>query len=249
MRRLLILAIGLLIVGAWLCTFSGAVRPVKAQFNGCPAGFCNGPSGSGGGGGGTATFDPANVGAAGSLSGGNLTFNMGASGPASGYSLARSLTSHSSGACYFELTITNNNGGAGNVAVGTVNASSPLTVVDAGFDVNLSAAAYGNASGWFINSTATGTGSPTYGQDNLGIAINFGTKLIWLRDITVSSTTWNGGGGADPVGGSGGNSISAITGPYFAAAWFNNAVGVKSLTANFGALPFGASAPGGYGNC
>ena len=48
MRRLrYITSIALLLVGAALCVVQQPVR-VKAQFNGCPAGFCNGSGGFGG---------------------------------------------------------------------------------------------------------------------------------------------------------------------------------------------------------
>ena len=201
--------------------------------------------------GGTAALDPSNLGTEAFLAYGNLTVQT-AGNSGSGYSLARSVTSHSSGKFYFEVT---NIGtpGTGDAAVVIGNGSEPLQGNTPGFDANLSVACFGNPAGvggWYINS-ANNSNCITFaplGHEIHGVAVDFTAHLVWIENITTAPGVWNAGGTANPATGVGGQSISAITCPCYAAgaafigassSWFNF---------NFGQAPYQSSVPSGFGN-
>ena len=203
----------------------------------------NSGGGGGGGGGGTTTFDPANLGTNLVLSNGNLTVAV-ISPTGFSFATTRSITSHSTGKFYFEITNTAIVG-SNMVAIGIVNASASLNTY-AGIDDN-GAAALDSGSGFFINNSPSGT-TPAFSQgQTIGIAFDAGAQLIWLRNITVASTVWNAGGTANPATGIGGISFSAVSGPYFAAASINTGQS-NGVTVNFGATSYAATAPVGFGN-
>lgn len=194
-----------------------------------------------GGGGGTTTFDPVNISSNIFLTNSNLTANLdGLGGP---YASARSLASHSTGKFYFEITDTV--GVDSNVAVGIINASGSLNTY-LGVDSN-SISVFGGGGNWTINNTNVGSAPLFTSGDIVGIAVDFGAGLIWLRNLSAP-TTWNGGGSADPAAGLGGQSISAITGPYFAGLSMNGSGSGYIMTGNFGGSSYVASAPSGFGN-
>ena len=67
-------------------------------------------------------------------------------------------------------------------------------------------------------------------------------------------SSWNGTTAGNPASGTGGVSIAAITGPYYAACWANsNVSGGGAFIGNFGASAYqivtnGGSVPAGFGN-
>jgi len=198
-------------------------------------------------GGGTTTFDPSNLGTGNALSGGNLVVST-SDTSTNAYAVARSITSHSTGKFYFEVTLTSNGCGAGCIVVGIANGSATLQGgAYPGRDANLWAACYGNE-GWTLN-TVNNSNCITFAAvgDVIGVAVDYTNSLIWIRDVTVSSTTWNAGGGAAP-GGTGGQSISVISCPCYAAYGGFTDFSTESATANFGGTAYAATAPAGFGN-
>lgn len=195
-------------------------------------------------GGATTTFSPSLHSSVISLSNGNLTAAINSN--TSDYKIALSVASHSSGKFYFEATL-NNSGGTAFNEIGVANASTDLETSFLGGDNN-SAGAFDNDGGWYIGGSAVSVTTPSYAQaDTLGVAFDAGAQLIWLRNAS-SPTTWNAGGTANPVTGLGGVSLSAITGPYYAAIALRGNAGSAQWTANFGATSYVASAPLGFGN-
>jgi hypothetical protein len=101
-----------------------------------------------------------------------------------------------------------------------------------------------NSTGQIYVNTA-GTSSLLGGRasgDTIGIAVDFGARLLWMRVAPAGS--WNGSGTADPATGVGGLNINALTGTLFPV--FNGfAVGDKA-TVNLGATAFSGVVPSGF---
>lgn len=191
-------------------------------------------------GGGTTTFDPANKNASLTLSNGNLTVTQGGSS----YTSVRSIASHSTGKFYWELTLSSAVSGAGDFQVGIVNSSEALSSYIGGD--NNGGGSWGNSGNFFTGGGTLGTIPGFNPLDTVGIAVDLGAQLIWVRDVTVSSTTWNAGGTANPATGLGGVSFSNITGPYFIAVSINTSP--EAFTLNAGGSSYAASAPALFGN-
>lgn len=192
----------------------------------------------GGGGGGTTTLDGVNLGSGLTLSGGALI----ATQSGSGYTIARTLASHTTGLFYWEWTLGGGNAD-GDYQLGIVNASEALNSF-IGSDNN-GGGSWGNSGNFFTNNGTIGTVPSFSSPHTMGMAANFGTGLFWLRQVT-SPTVWNAGGSADPVAGVGGISFSNITGPYFAACSISAAG--SSMALNAGGSAYAAAAPTAYGN-
>jgi hypothetical protein len=90
-----------------------------------------------------------------------------------------------------------------------------------------------------------GTGVTFTTGDVIDIALDAGGQLIWIRD---NGGNWNGSGTANPATCIGGVSISAITGPYYAAIGIKGGNVGAQVTANFGATAYSFTAPAGFGN-
>jgi hypothetical protein len=188
------------------------------------------------------TFDPANLAPGNVLSNGDLTVTVSSS--VSTYQVARSVTSHSSGKYYYEVTA--NLIMANYSDVGITTSGAPLNMAIGSTGSN-SSGAFDAVSGFFYNNSASGT-TPGWAQgDTIGIAVDVGAQLIWLRN-TSSPSTWNAGGSANPATGVGGISISSVTGALYAAVSIYSLSIATQLTANFGAASYAASAPSGFGN-
>jgi hypothetical protein len=147
----------------------------------------------------------------------------------------RSVASHSSGKYYFEYTYT------------TVNTNS--------FDVGVAPASYSFSSGSFaniavvtrlgavlINNANQGVSFSAFVNGNIvGVAIDLTAQLIWFR--LAPSGNWNTSGTANPATGTGGFSISALSGTLFGLLIGGNG---DVCTANFGASGFTGSVPSGF---
>ena len=206
-----------------------------------PKGFISG------GGGGTTTFDPSTIDAGITLSGGNLITST----TANGYQHTRSIANHSTGKYYWEINIAPTYNGLGQCAIG-IGDSANLhyqTVGGStypGIDAH-TAALFDNGTTLYINNAATAClAAHFFAGDYVGIALDAGAQLIWIRDHAGGvASNWNNSGTANPATGVGGISIAAITGPYYAYAWMGN---TSSFTANFGGSAFAMTAPSGFGN-
>lgn len=198
-------------------------------------------------GGGTTTWDPTNKGFYAVLSNGNLTDTCDATcaANATSYTGVRSITNHSAGKYYFELTINTASSG-GDVCVGFINGSGTLDNNWAGTGTNGTCSFGNSTSGWYISGASTGTSVAFAQGDTIGLALDATGKLGWIRNVTAAPSTWNAGGTADPAAGLGGISLAAITGPYYATSglYLHNG---NQVTANFGPS-YAATAPTGFGN-
>jgi S-formylglutathione hydrolase FrmB len=193
-----------------------------------------------------ATFDPnpANAGFYVSVSNNNLTATIADNISSTAFQSARSTRSHAvgTGKYYFECTF-NSDGANGsnpiNMALGIYNSSASLGIssggVYPGSDGN--SAALDGTGGWFLNGVSNGDFTPWVQGDTVGIAIDTTAQLVWQIVMHAgNASNWNGSLNGNPAAGTGGVSISSITGPYFAAcggspqATANNV----SVTANFG---------------
>jgi hypothetical protein len=176
------------------------------------------------------TFNPADITSA-ALSNVNLTVTATA-----GSAGARSIASINSGQYYWEYiltTVTTNS-----LQVGIAPASYVLTSGS-----GTGAAFVGRPSGGIvINGTFPATlGVALVSGNGVGIAVDVTAKLIWFRQLP--SGNWNGSGTANPATGTGGLSISALTGPFYALMIGGSA---DKVTANFGASAFTGSVPSGF---
>ena len=194
-------------------------------------------------GGGTTTFDPSHLGPDLTLSGGNLIVTR--SGNTTGnYSYARSIPSHSSGAQYAELTISDDLSGGGLAAVGVGNASASANSY-LGIDNN-SIGCWDNNSCLINNSTVFSAGSFTTG-DVVAIWLNSTSQLF---AISINGGNWNGNvscphNSTAPTACA--QSIAAITGPYFLQINEHIATGLQ-ITADYGGTPYAYTVPTGAGN-
>jgi hypothetical protein len=75
----------------------------------------------------------------------------------------------------------------------------------------------------------------------IGIAVDFGSQLIWFR--IAPSGNWNGNGTANPATGVNGASISTITGSFFPLMAGSTS---DKVTANFGDIAFSGAVPSGF---
>jgi len=95
-----------------------------------------------------------------------------------------------------------------------------------------------------INAGFAGSIGTRSSGDVIGIAVDFAAGLIWFR--VAPSGNWNGSGTANPATGTGGFSISGITGgplfPNFSTTNLANEV----ITGNFGDSTFTGAVPSGF---
>jgi hypothetical protein len=194
-----------------------------------------------GGGGAVQTWDPANIGSHISLSSGDLVATAG-SGATLGDG-ARGLVSRSSGQVYWEIAVTSDGGGSG---CGPVVVDSIFTVGGSvGADPH--AIIFFNDSFIYYNSANIGSlpASPTTG-DVVSLALDIGTKKLWLR---INAGSWYGPGTnvvGDPVAGTNGIDLSAFGSTFYPYVELRgNGV---IFTANFGATAYAFTKPVGYVN-
>lgn len=175
------------------------------------------------------TWNPSDKSASTTLSNANLTASTSASAG------ARAIGGWTTGKYYWEITYT------------TVNTNSLTT----GVGLATGDLAFGSATGfcWLgrstgginINAAASGSslGAAVAQGSVVGVAVDFGAKLIWFRIAPAGN--WNGSGTANPATGAGGVDISAIsTGPLYA---FMSGAASDVITANFGSSAFTGTVP------
>jgi len=188
------------------------------------------------------TWNPSDKAANVALSGGNLIATGTLTGTAGNNVRVNAYTA--SGLIYWEVVANTVNGGAG-FGFGFANAS---FTIGAGVYIGENS----NSLGWYDNSEVYINGSivasytlttaaPFYSGDVLSGALNLTTRRLYLR---VNSGKWNGAANANPVAGTGGIDVSAITGNIAAALElsFNTEQGtLRALAASFT-----QSVPSGY---
>ena len=146
------------------------------------------------------------------------------------------------GAYYFEVTIGPNWGGG--TAIGILD-----SLFDPGITGGNTARGITNhAMVLFENGNVYSNGStvatiPSFtANTTYCVAVDFGAKLIWFQ---VNGGSWN-GTAANPATGSGGISISSLTGPFVPVLAFQGGSG--TVTFNFGNTTFAGTAPAGFSN-
>jgi hypothetical protein len=169
------------------------------------------------------------------LSGSNLTATATA-----GNSWVRTVSKHlaGSGKVYWEITATVWTNGNTIHGFCPSALSSPNGTTAAGMSgVEIGGAIY-------INGSYTGTSLGTVGGGTvLGIALDLTANLVWYR--IAPSGNWNNSGTANPATGTGGMSVSAITGvDACPVAAFG--ASPEACTANFGASAFTGTVPSGF---
>ena len=180
------------------------------------------------------TWNPADT-VAGTLSNGNLTLT----GTGSGGS--RTPTGFTSGKYYWEATIptwTTNNTSVG-VAAGSANLATAAASSTGGAMLLKPGQAWVNGvnAGTIFSSQSPGA--------TIGVAVDFGAKLIWWKIVNLGSL-WNGNTlNGNPTTGTGGISFSALTGSCFPAAFAD--VSGDQIAANFaGPFMFSNPPPSGF---
>lgn len=148
----------------------------------------------------------------------------------------RGTASHTSGKNYWEykiIAISSNSLSVG-VALASANLSGGTTT---------GVAIVNRLGGIFVNNTSTGVSLGTRAvNDVIGVAVDFTAGLIWFR--VAPSGLWNNSGTADPATGTGGISISALSGALYPV--YINGQAADAVTANFGASGFTGSVPSGF---
>jgi len=148
----------------------------------------------------------------------------------------RGTSSHTSGKHYWEYKIAGiaSNGMAEGIALASASLSAGTTT----------GAAVVTRTGFvFINGSGFGGMLGTRAvNDVIGVAVDFTGAKIWFR--VAPSGNWNGSGTDDPATGTGGLSISALSGALYPV--FLNGQAGDAVTANFGATAFTGSVPSGF---
>lgn len=208
-----ILAVFLALAGIWVLAHDAGSHRVKAQFNGCQAGFCNPPAVAAGGA--ATTWDPGAHGTGISLDATHLIATYTGS---SATNAAKANVSHSTGKFYFELTWNVNANNARESGIG--NSSAGLTGYQLGVN-DTNSIGWGGSGAVFCCSGTTLTNIQAYGTTppvTLGIASDLGGALEWFFSANVSQ--WNNDilANQNPATGTGGIARSVTGAPFFPMA-------------------------------
>lgn len=171
------------------------------------------------------TLDPANKGAAITLSLGNLKAASTAAG------LARSTSTKAAGKVYFEVTVGTAAAG-GRTHIGVVNSAANLAD-EPGFDAN--GWSYGGAGVFDTNSVTSGTPATYTTADVINVAVDAGIGSIWFGKNGVFNGSPSAGSGA---------AFTGMTGPFYASIGWST--GINDSTINFGASAFVSTPPTGF---
>src|SRR6185437_4230 len=165
----------------------------------------------------------------------------------------RSTSSKSTGKFYFEATFTNGGGGSGFSlpGLGFANALETFTSGNGGSGVTSnSLGTYINGGGQaYINGSNVSTFASSYDVSPVTtfIAVDIGSKLLWISQSNKSGV-WNNSAPANPATGTGGINISSLaSGPYFICCGCDsNITGGATCTLNAGDSAFVGSIPSGF---
>ena len=185
------------------------------------------------GGGGATTWNPADKTGGVLLSNLNLRAGFVNTGQ---IETVRSVSSNASGKAYFEITPTTSGyGGGGTTAIGFASATHNLRTALGNDAYSIGLLSNGQI---VVGGSPYADAGPWFAGIALGIAVDFGAKLVWFFN---PSSDWNGNSG-DPGSNIGGIPCG-ITGAMFAAAM--NISG-DAIDANFGGSPFTWTVPTGF---
>lgn len=216
----------LLLTYALICGALFAASPCFAQVPMTGAGLGAPASGAP-----AVTWNPADVGAGVTLSSGNLV----ATG-SSANAMGRATTSHSTGKYCYEWTATVWTTTELNIGWASAGLSLSTGILygqstSAGFRVT--SAAPSMAGQLYFDYASPGAQSVDTSANGMN-CIDFGADIVWT---TIDGSTWTGSG--NPATGSGGQSISGLSGtPWFPAFVVQNAGTANVVTARFASASF-----------
>lgn len=187
----------------------------------------------------TTTLDPSNLGSTQALSLGNLTVTG-----SGGNGIARSISNHSSGKYYCEVTCTTVDNAAIGVCDASMSVNSYLGAVGDSTGVFNGGSAYLGAGSW-ISGTTTVDGPVA--SHVFAIALDVGNLSLWIKDLTAGGN-WNANASANPATNTDGAILNGglASGVLYAAATCANPG--DSVTFNFGGSAYGGTVPSGFGN-
>ena len=199
-----------------------------------------------------ATWDPTHVGPGINLFNGNLGAQPAGTDCTISYPAVRTANSYGSGKYYFEVGFYN---GAldPNTAIGLGNSSMTFVGSPGGSDPGWTAGVIGGNPLWSFQGT-NGTAATTFHNgDVVGIAVDVTNKLAWqiVMPGAGGHSNWNNNPSANPATGVGGQPLTVMAPPYFAAAWLNPCAStVPSALLNVGPyftlVGAGGTMPSGY---
>jgi hypothetical protein len=172
------------------------------------------------------------------MSNGNLTATHSNNSSNSG---VRSTATKTSGKYYFEATVSLD---ASNSSVGIIlSTGTYFNLVTFAHDGVIVTKGAGNI---FANDTSSGkTLGAIAAGSVIGVAIDFGARLAWLRK---NGGNWNGDAAANPATGANGVAFPATVAFTPVVGFGAEAAGFDTATFNFGQSTFANSAPSGFGN-
>jgi hypothetical protein len=172
------------------------------------------------------------------MSNGNLTATHSTHDSNSG---VRSTATKTTGKYYFEATVSMD---ASNSCVGIIlSTGTYFNLVTFGHDCVITGKGTGNILANNANSGKT-LGAIAAGSV-IGVAIDFGGRLAWLRK---SGGNWNGDAAANPATGANGVAFPATVAFTPVVGFGAEATGFDTATFNFGQSTFANAAPSGFGN-
>lgn len=180
------------------------------------------------------TFNTADPNAASTFSNGNMTVTL------NGANLTGSRTTRgiSSGKIFVEYHLDSMGSGC-DIGIADGAAAATIYANDIGASGDLHGITFGALGALNYNGTTTGGGPSFATGDYIGLAIDATAQKVWLYQNGVLKTT------GDPVAGTGGQSFSAVTGPYYPVVQAVSAA--LGVTLNAGATAYSFSVPTGYG--
>jgi YD repeat-containing protein len=176
------------------------------------------------------TWNPADKSARITLTNGNLTQTIDASGV---YSVVRSTISYTTGKRYFEATVVAVGGAVGGVGFGDASEVIADNTYLGGLGGH--STAY-STNGHVEYNGGSGVFSAYTTGDKVGAAIDLATKTVWFSKNGV----WQNG---DPSAGTGGQSCPSLNAAVFAGSYTQTS---GSITGNFGATAFAYTPPSGF---
>lgn len=149
----------------------------------------------------------------------------------------RAADSHSSGQYYFECKWTLN---TNTITSGLALSTASLIAASTGW-VRVSRVTGDIIIGVTDTGTSINSASPIPQNSIIGCAVDLSAQLVWFR--IAPSGNWNGSGTANPATGTGGISISAVSGALFPGMAGGSA---DVVLANFGGSAFSGTVPSGF---
>lgn len=181
------------------------------------------------------TLNPSDKAAGIALSGGNLV--------ATGSGNVRSTSSHSTGKFYYEVVFDATAGSSYNHGTGFANSTASLTAGPGSPDTNSIAIYMGDVNIYAAGGTAGSSGIFLNPGDRVGIAIDIGSALMWVRS---NGGNWNNNVLNNPTTGVGGVSVAGVSTPWFVISSGNVVNAIN--TYNFCATACVDIPPSTYGN-